>query len=416
MVVDRRALDDVAFAAWGPADTEPHLLSPSRAHGGVLVLTRFWRDNQSVENGSAQWIHDLAHPDLGPTWTGIHAWPVSSSLTGRVVINDRSGDRVRWQQIEDGKPLADLDDTFDTSPDGTRGFQTDYVGRTISLADRARTTIRTLALPGTDPARDDAPIWLDASHAWMIGPHGVVALDLAHGTFGHAATGWQLELSHAPHPTSELRRPFATDVATGRDGPLALPGDAAFQALARDVADRSHTRILWWGPVKLDGALHRTAMLQDPDPRGDALFAALIELASDRVIAVTIDAVGFPHYQDPFPDSPPAWGTGLASEPTPPPHTIDFTAITVSSKWIHGSGETFAFTLAHDKPVVVSDSWTERENNGHGIDTSTGGDGFSDGRGPSLAHYKAHAMRFAISKPAHTAEALATGIHELPFQ
>ena len=241
---DRRALDDVAFTAWGPADTEPHLLSPSRAHGGVLVLTRFWRDNQSVEHGSAQWIHDLAHPDLGPTWTGIHAWPVSSSLTGRVVINDRSGDRVRWQQIEDGKPLADLDDTFDTSPDGTRGFQTDYVGRTISLADRARTTIWTLALPGTDPARDDAPIWLDASHAWMIGPHGVVALDLAHGTFGHAATGWQLELSHAPHPTSELRRPFATDVATGRDGPLALPGDAAFQALARDVADRSHTRIL----------------------------------------------------------------------------------------------------------------------------------------------------------------------------
>lgn len=50
-------------------------------------------------------------------------------------------------------------------------------------------------------------------------------------------------------------------------------------------------------------------------------------------------ALGFPHYQETFPDSPPVWGTGLAEEPTPPPHTIDVTAIAVSSKWIHGSGE-----------------------------------------------------------------------------
>ncbi len=80
------------------------------------------------------------------------------------------------------------------------------------------------------------------------------------------------------------------------------------------------------------------------------------------------------------------------------------------------SGEKVTATRTGGAFVVVADAWMERENNGHGIDTTTGGHDYSAGPRPALAGYKAHAMRFAVSTPSGDPALLAATIHELPFE
>jgi hypothetical protein len=270
-------------------------------------------------------------------------------------------------------------------------------------------------MPGRDPGYRNELVWLDASHAWLIGGHGAVAIDLARGAYGPAATGWQFELGRAPHPTGELGRPVVADVASGRDGPFALSGDAAFQDLVSDVTLQTQTRVLWWGAVRFDGAPHRTALVQSREIDADTLFAALIELAPDQIVAVAIRAWGITPFQGPYPDDDPAWGTALGddilSEIMP---RLDLPALEVTTRWIHGSFARLAFTVERGQVVVVAHSWMERDNNGHGYDTTQASKAFPAGHRPLLETYQAHAMRIAIVGPEHAADALAVGIRRLP--
>lgn len=380
---DRRAFDDVAFTGWSDDVVEIRLLSPGRAHGALLLLTRFWRTPDGAEHSSVQWIHDLAHPELDP------------------------------EQPADGTQVARLDPFSLNSPDGTRWLLPGSNGRTFHLTDRTGHIVWTLPMPGGQANYPNALFWLDASHAWLVDSHGVAAIDLARGALG-PATGWRFELGRAPHTTSEIGRPFACDLATGRDGSLVFPGDAAFQAVVRDVASRTATRVLWWGPIRLDGAPHRAAMVVNRDLDADPLFAALVELAPDQIVAATITAWGFDRSQIEDPGIDPVWGSVPTAETAPIQHTIDLRSFEVESSWTHMSFEQLAFTVERGRFVVVADEWMERDNNGHGFDTSANHKKFPAGRRPPLATYKPHAMKIAISAPAHTAEALAAGIHRLP--
>jgi hypothetical protein len=261
--------------------------------------------------------------------------------------------------------------------------------------------------------------WADKDLVWLAQRRGVAVLAADTGTLIRAATGWGFELSKTPHPTSTLGRPLAVELATDRDPPFALAGDTKFQTLAREVAKQSSTQVLWWGPVRLDGGIHRVAFLQSPDNDGTPLFAFLVETKPEAVVAVTVSMWGFPEFQGVFTGKDPTWGTIAMPDDSPAGPTLDAAPFVIGSKWIHMSYETVRFTLERGTFVAIGNSWLERENTGNPqrrYKETSGGRQYPAGRRPKLAGFKGHSSKFAVSAPSTSASELASGIHELPAE
>ncbi len=407
-------LDPIAFTAWDTRPFSADLIPPATNRGALIVLQEFERDPKGVEHGHARWIHDLDHPAQGmKSWDGDLAWPLDVTGSGALIINHQA---KKWSLVIDGDFQYDLDANIALSDDGTRALRR-ATGGMIELYKRGGSTIWSIPMPGRDAPYLSTPLWR-GDRIWLLQPRGVALLDPATGAIKRAPTGWGFELSSTPHPISTLRRPLAVAAATNRDAPLALAGDAKFQQLVRDVVAASSTHIMWWGPVKLDGLARRVAFLQSPDINGSPLYAYLVEVAPDAVVAITIQMWGFPRFQGPFLNADPVWGTIKSDEDNTTAPTLS-AELSVHSQWIHGSFEDITFTLDKGDFVAVSDTWLERENTGSNVpgkryESTEAAKVFPAGRRPKLATFKGHTAKFAISAKSNSAADLAAGIHELP--
>lgn len=415
-VPSRHALDPIAFTGWGnAATTDAHLIPPSKNHGALLVLTELERDTQGVAHGHARWVHDIDRPEQGATrWTGDEAWPLAVTGAGTLIV-DHHGEH--WSAVVDGQPQFELPTDVALSYDGTHVLMRTEAGR-IELVKRGADVVWSIPMPGHDAPWKSTLVWADADHVWLVQPHGIATVAPATGAVERAVSGWGFELSRAAHPTSTLGRPLAVALATDRDPPVALAADTRFQTLARDVAANSSTNVLWWGPVELEGAVHRVAYLQSPNIDGTPLFAYLVEIKPAAVVAITAQMWGFPEFQGPFDGADPAWGTIQLPDASGAQPTLGAAPLALHSKWIHGSYEHITFTLARGTFVVVSDAWMERENTGNSAPgkryaTTSDSTSWVSARRPKLATYKGHAVRFVVAAPSNSAAELASGIHKL---
>ncbi len=91
----------------------------------------------------------------------------------------------------------------------------------------------------------------------------------------------------------------------------------------RGIAGRNHMRITGWGPVRVDGAIARIAVLQYPDAEHQGGRRQRDE-RQDGLLPDGRSAT--PLFQGPFPDGPPPWGTLLVADSASSAHvehTID---------------------------------------------------------------------------------------------
>jgi hypothetical protein len=174
--------------------------------------------------------------------------------------------------------------------------------------------------------------------------------------------------------------------------------------------------VLEWGVATLGGQPTRFALLKRPGESGTPLFAYLYETAPGTARAIGITAWGFSQFQGiDQPAQEPAWGAVTEPERGPSrERTRTLTTLAIGSRWIHGSFEDLAIGIAHGEPVVAADSWMERENNGHGFDTTHAEHVFARGA-PRLAGFKLHAMHAAISAPTADVGELTAVIVESPL-
>jgi hypothetical protein len=413
-VPSKHALELVKFTGWSGEAGAEHLVTPSKNRGALMVITGFERDTDGVAHGTARWIHDLDRPEQGVVdWRGVEVWPMTTTSSGAVIVNAQSR---HWALLIDGVMEPDMSPNVAVSGDGTRLVQT-TPGATIELSKRAGGIVWTIPSPAKKPLWHTNVWFADDDLVWIVQSHGVAALAAATGALVRAATGWGFELSRTPHSTSTTGRPLAVELATDRDPPYALAGDARFQTLAREVAEQSKTQVLWWGPVKVDGGVHRVAFLQSPQDDGTPLFAFLVETKPDAVVAITASMWGFPDFQGVFPGQDPTWGTIAMPDDSAVLPTLDAAPFKVGAKWIHMSYERVQFTLERGTFVAIGNDWLERENTGNPerrFKETNGGRQYPAGRRPKLATFKGHATRFAVSAPSYSAAALASGIYELP--
>ena len=411
---DRHALERVAFTDWGDAGTEAHLLTPALAHGAVLALSRLWSDAAGY-HGSLRYIRDVDHPERGDArWASDGRWPVGVTRGGVSPINEQGKYAVVVDADGREHPVPG---EVALSPSGRQYLQRGDDARWSLVTDHVAWTM-SAHLSGAP--WEYAPSWLDDTHLVLLGVHGLATIDLATGALANARAGWGFELARQPHAESRLGHPLVADVAQVREAAPAMGGDAAFQKLVRGVvAAIGGAHLTGWGPMPLDGAVTRVAWLQAHEDTGTPQLAVVVETAPGTAVVVLASAWGFPILQGPWPDGGPAWGTlgaGNASGLAALPHTMDETALVFASQWIHMSNESVAVTREHGQFVVTSDAWVERDNTGHGIDTTTGGGPFAPGARPRAGGYKGHAMRLAVSAPSADPAELAAAIHDIPVE
>ena len=407
---DRGTLEAIPFAGWGSALTTTTLVAPAVAGGPLLAQTE--RSTRGPDHLTMTWIHDLALPAHDARTLRVDgAYQVGAATTGRVAAAVAASQEV--VTYFDGQALAPTTmSKYPAAPDGTHYLDSTRIGEVV--------TTRLLGPDGTalwtQPLDATALVWLDGAHlAYLPQTGGVAEVDLATGALVNLHAGWGFELGLEPHPVSTVGRPLARTLATGRDPELRLAGDQAFQALAREIATDSGTRVLGWGPVMLDGKATRTALLMRPGESGTPLFAYVYETTPGHARVITISGSGFSYFQDVTETRPePPWGVA-ASPDGEDPHvrTIATTTMNIGTKWIHMSNEQLAISLSRGEPVVAADHWMERDNTGHGIDTTTGGATFGPSNRPRLARFKLHSMVTDTSAASDDAGTLAAGIVDL---
>lgn len=411
-----RTLEPIAFTAWG--DGTPVLAAPSLAGGTTLVLEGAARDTAGVLHGTIRWIRDVAQPSSTTTnWESATAWPMVATRSGQVTLNYEGR---RYGAIGPDQRESSLPSEATLSPSGQRyaAIRIEerpnvHLASTLHVTSLAGTKIWESPLPAGAPRWGNALAWADDKHLWITG-NGLAALDADTGAVIRAATGFGFELASTPHPVSSLGRPLAVELPSGRDAPLVLAGDTAFQALVRDVAKTSTEQLVWWGPTRLGGKTLRVAQLQGPVDTGAPTWGFVVELGPGRVIAIHAQGWGFPEFQGPFEDVVP-WGTQSRSgDGTDRVETSTTTSLVLHTKWIHGSYEMVALAVERDTVLVDNFAWTERENTGNPARRyaeTSGGRSYAKTARPTADRFKGHSIKIWVSPPASDAATLAAFLH-----
>ncbi|MCX5747197.1 MAG: hypothetical protein NT062_32405 [Proteobacteria bacterium] len=385
-------------------------LVPDVQPGGPLLYEGV-RSYAPHDHLTMTWVRDLDHPDVGKKQLVFDdVWEVHFGAHDQIAaLGGRRADQPDPSGVYfDGVRTGDGAPTYDNRMPGgaTLELPPSNDTQSVRLVDALQHEL------WVRPYEFNGLFAVGRTLFYIPRSGGVATVDLATGDLVSASAGWGFELAAAPHVASAVGRPIARELAIGREL-VQLGDDVVFQELARAVAKASDLKLLAWGPFVLGGKPTRAALLKRVGETGMGLYAYLVETSPGEARAIAITAWGASRFQgiDDPPREPP-WGVAIDPEQgLQGTRTIDQHGLEIGTRWIHGSQETAVIELARGEPIVASDRWNEHENTGHGMDSTSGGNG---DRHPKVGAYKFHAMTMKASKPSRRAAELAATIVESP--